>query len=1041
MNTTFQVPLAGQWYRFLILLVLFSTFFIILPVSAEQDLRNSDFSAQTLSIEDGLSQSTVLAIEQDGQGYLWFGTEDGLNKYDGYQFQEYHSRKMDSATLSGNWIHDIHESADGTLWVATSGGLDRLIRATGTVAKLPVPLNMPEFEPWEVYEDRETRLWLTTKTAVFEINPQTGDARQLPLPVSDYRPIFRDAADQLWLGTWGNGLLRYSLTDESFEQIEVFAGSFIRLIHEAEDGKLWLGTENGLRIFDPATRRLAPLPETRHSAALARQHITALHRDRTQRYWIGTRNNGLYLLSADRQDSIHFDASALSSPQISSNTIWSIHEDPAGLLWIGTGTGGGLTLLSPRRFYNSRHDPLISGSLSHNVVWSILEDSQHGLWVGTTDGLNYAPAAATEFLHLDTDDESPVRLTDARVWALMEHPAGVLWGGTLSGGLHRIDTKTMSVQYLRATTNGAGLSSDRIRALLVDRQQNIWIGTDGGGITVYDPRADTFAQYRAGSGDSALSDDRVWALLQDTQGSIWVGTYTGGLNRLDPESGEVEYFVHDSSDPTSIGSDRAWALFEDSRQEIWIGTKDGGLNRYDPECSCFTVYTQSTSALPNNTVYGIQEDDKGTLWLSTNRGISNYDPGNDTFTNYAVGDGLPSNEFNFGAHHRGHDGRMYFGSIKGFSRFDPQKLKRSDFSPSVVVTGFFKGDQQILEDVPDETEIALDVTDKFISFSFAALDYRQSSANRYRFRLHGVDPGWRSTSSQDRRASYSFLPPGSYTFEVRGTNRDGVWSTNVSRIHLTVPQPFWKSWWFRGGLFFALIAGVGSVFYRRYRAQQRLRRLLAEGREQERSDLAHLIHEGPIQVVVGTRQQLELLEANDSRTRKLQQIDTQLEALIRSLRNVCWDLGKPRKLEEMGLATALSDHLQELEDLRQIPNVSLDLGDEEEDLSPAQLLTLYRVAQKAINNVVQHADARNMWIRLSQEQDTIIFEVQDDGKGFRVPTDWLAFGAEHFGILSAMDAIEAVNGHLEIQSSPGQGTLLRVQLHPRRQRWSWFGNG
>ncbi|MFL6263135.1 MAG: two-component regulator propeller domain-containing protein [Thermoanaerobaculia bacterium] len=793
----------------------------------------------------------------------------------------------------------------------------------------------------------------------------------------------------------------------------------VRVIREQADGRLWVGTASGLYVFD-SVRRIFRSFETETLpifAQLGRIHVTALHEDGSGRHWVGTRNDGLFILDIKAGWMAHLTSRLDSPVRLPNDTIWSIVEDPSGLLWLGFGTAGGLGKLTERRFHNEAHNPLDMRSLSHDAVWSILEDRHGGLWVGATGGLNYRAPGAEGFERFQAEQPSRIPLPDSSVWALAESLSGEIWIGTHSSGIVRYDPATSTSKRVDTSLLGK-----EIRVLKTGHDGTIWIGTNGGGLSAFDPRSGTYRTYKTTDPDSGLSDDRIWSVLETRSGELWLGTDGSGIDVFSSDKKTFRHYTSEESNPQTIGSNHVWALYEDRLGRIWVGSKDGGLSLFQKNCGCFRRYTEATHDLPNDTIYGILEDRDGTLWLSTNHGLSNFDPGTEKFVNYDVHDGLPTNEFNFGAYHLNAKGRKLFGSIKGITTFYEIE-RRSNFQPPVVITEFTLASGLAWEELAPNQMLALGPGDDHFSFSFAALDFRSPNANRYEYILQGVDRAWRRADAHKRIASYSFLSPGTYIFKVRGTNRDGRWSEHFATAQVTVPAAFWQRGSFWGALAALALASVLVRLHRRRERYRRLQRRLFEGREAERTEMADLIHEGPIQSIITVRNQIGLPEVRND-----------LEGIVRVLRDICWETARPPKLAELGLATAMYDHISGLKRRRRhLPKVDVYVDEDvDEFLRPSDLVIAYRLFQKGLNNAIQHANATRVLVRVRRVGNSSFLEIEDDGVGFEVPARWSELAPEHYGLLSSFDAVKSIGGKFDVKSKPQAGTVFQAWLPVRR---------
>ncbi|MEW5957144.1 MAG: two-component regulator propeller domain-containing protein [Chloroflexota bacterium] len=825
-----------------------------LPAAVQAQSGNIRF--ERLSIEDGLSQSTVFTIVQDRHGFMWFGTQDGLNKYDGYSFTVYKHDPADPATISDSFVRVIFEDRAGGLWIGTTGGLNKFDPVTETFSR-------------------------------FQNDP--NDPHSLSHNV--IRAIYQDQAGVLWIGTEG-GLDRFDPAGQTFTRFQHQPGDLnslshntVRAIFQSRAGTLWIATEGGgLNKFLPETGTFVAYqndPANPHS--LSHNDVSAVVEDASGKLWITTEGGGLNRFDPASETFTVFVSNPNDPTSLSDNNLRTIYLDQAGQLWIGA-WGGGLnrlnldTVRTGAAFIRYENDPANPHSLSGNQVLSVFEDRGGVMWIGTNGaGLNKFNPVIEAFAHYTNTTSSPNRLSDSMVWSIYEDRGGVIWIGT-SQGLNKLDRAAGSITYYRHDPNNpTSLSSDFVPVVIEGRDGTLWVGADEGGLNKFDRQAGTFTAYRYDPDDPAgLSDDDVWSLYEDSQGILWVGTWGGGLNRLDRDRGVFTRYQHHPDDPRSLSNDVIRAIFEDSRGSLWLGTNGGGLNKFDRAAETFTAYRHSPAdphslsddvvrtiyqdragalwigvdggglnkfdpatetfshyrekdGLPNDTIYGILEDDDGYLWLSTNNGLSKFDPATEIFKNYNASDGLQSNEFNQGAYHRGQDGELFFGGINGFNAFFPDQIRNNPHPPPVVLTAFQIFNQKVRLDQPlaEVGEIKLSYRDSVFSFEFAALDYTAPGKNQYAYMLEGFDQDWVQAGAR-RFATYTDLDGGQYVFRLKGSNNDGVWN-EAPAIHITITPPPWQTGW---AYLLYIAAGLGVVLaYGRYRTASQARELARQRRE------------------------------------------------------------------------------------------------------------------------------------------------------------------------------------------------------------------
>jgi ligand-binding sensor domain-containing protein/signal transduction histidine kinase len=804
-----------------------------------------------LSLEQGLSQSVVTAIVQDRTGFLWLGTQDGLNRYDGNNFRVFRNDSGNAASLGNNYITALAIDGAGYLWAGTNGGgLDRFDPATETFTHFRNNQaddgSLSSDAVTELAVDRQGTLWVgTSGGGLNRYEPESGTFTRFghatadpgSLVYDEVSTITEDSDGALWVGTDG-GLDRLDRATGRFTHFlndpanpNSLNSNHITALAEDSAGDLWVGTlDSGLNRLEDAQRAAsdsttASFQHYRNNpgdeGSLSGDAITALWSDRNERLWIGTNGSGLDRFDAATGRFIFYQppASGGGEGSLLNPSIYAIYEDRGGVLWFGT-FGSGVARYDParRKFSAVRSDPLDPTRLSGKGVWSFAEDREGALWVGTIEGgPNRLDPTTGRFTHYLPNPADPNSLSGPFVMSILEDPDGGLWVGTLGAGLDRLDRETG--KFRRYPDIGPNVTS-----ILRDRAGDTWYATPEG-LVRRRAGGESFTTYHPDPAKTdSISADDATSLYEDSQGVLWVGMFAHGLNALDPARERFTRYGNDPADSHSLPNDTVLAILEGRDGALWVGTT-AGLARLDPalrehprSTDPFTRYTEQ-DGLPNNTVYCIAEDDAGDLWLSTNRGLSRFEPGTATFHNYDVDDGLQATEFNQGACHRRPDGQMLFGGINGYNAFYPDRVHDSSYTPPVVLTGFklfnhevpVGGDSPLQKAIFETDKLLLRYDQDFFSFDFAALDFSAPEQNRYAYMLDGFDKDWNNVG-QRNFANYTGVEPGNYVFRVKGTNSDGVWNEAGTALALTITPPFWQTWWFRGLLGVLAIGAVVGAF-------------------------------------------------------------------------------------------------------------------------------------------------------------------------------------------------------------------------------------
>ncbi len=808
----------------------------LLPLPAAENLK-----FHHLTIEDGLSQNTVNAIAQDRTGYLWIGTQDGLNKYDGTGFVQYKTDPGNPDSLGENYVYCLAIDRHDVMWIGTRGrGLNRFDPKTGRFATFFYdPSNTDAVNDNFIFtllaDPDGTTLWVGTEQNGlnrFDTVRQTSTkfrheaGRADSISGDRITALCRDASGSLWIGTRENGLNLFLEKEGRFLRFShdpadpsSLSDDCVNTIREDRRGNLWIGTRNGLNRLDRGTRTFTVFRhDPANPSSLSHNRVTALHEDRSGRFWVGT-EGGLNLFDRDRLTFSSWKEDAANRYSLSNNDIMNIFEDDNGTLWFGTFTGGLNKLLRPK-FTHIERDPAAPSSLPQNSVWAICVDHEGMVWFGTeSEGLCRWDRTTDTFTTFRNREDDPTSLSSNVVQAIFEDAQKTLWIGTDSG-LNRFDRQTG--RFTRFLDDLRVLASPDCRDIMKitgDRAGNLWLATYGGVCrfvpgTGSDPA--TFSYLVPAAGKNSLSHKRVRTVFQDSTGLFWFGT-ENGLNRYDAAAGRFDLFAHDPARPDSLSHNRVYSVFEDAQGTLWVCTKNG-LNRFDRATGRCRLYSER-DGLSNNTVYGVLADRQGALWMSTNNGLTRLDPATGQTRTFSVDDGLQSNEFNMGSFGQAPDGEMFFGGINGVNAFHPDRITYNTRPPPVVLTTFRKLDKVVMtaRELADCPELHLSYRDNFFSFEFAALDFVAPARNRYAYKMEGFDADWIPCASR-RYAAYTNLSGGRFVFRVKASNNDGVWNETGTAIALVIPPPPWKTWW-AYGLYVTAVLGSFSAYVAWKKAQ------------------------------------------------------------------------------------------------------------------------------------------------------------------------------------------------------------------------------
>jgi ligand-binding sensor domain-containing protein len=971
-----------------------------------------------LTVEDGLSSGSVLSVAQDSRGFIWAGTMDGLNRYDGKRVKIFKSFYRDNFIGASIKITQLCADEYDNLWIGTNNGLyvyNVALDSFRVFYHSPTDKNsLCHNITKALYLDSKKRLWVGTEAGINVIT-RTGNfefqCTSIPLQTKD-------------------SLLLY-----------------INAISESTSGQMLVGTANGLITLSQSNTSSGWQITDNF---LQGNTVSAIAEDQFQNIWAGSITNGIFRISNDHKVVNHFTRNKNIEAGPASNFIRKITRDKNGKLWIGTLKG--LNILDPvsLKFETYANDPADDRTLNFNSIWDIMQDRQGSMWVATFfGGLNISESISTPFKVYRNEGRNTI--SSNVVNPVMNDGHGNLWVGTEAEGLDFIDRKTNVIKQFRYDeSDPASLSSNLVKTLIRDSLNNVWVGMHGGGINVITSSGKKIKEFNSSTGNGALNSNDVIALLYDGKNRVWAGTEENGVNIIDVASGHVQSFEDifpnrrltnkaitclfrdsgnniwigtrqglsrlqaDGSDltgylrnsvPGKMLSDYINCIAEDDQRKIWIGTYEG-LTFYDPDKKTFGTFT-TADGLAGNKVTGILNDDKGNLWISTNRGLSLLDPTRKVWHNFTVEDGLPANVFNYNSYFRDRNGEMFFGTFKGLVEFNPENIQINNDVPSVSVTGLSVNGKSISKsdstgilatNILETKDIQLKYDQNVLTVDYAILNFIKSRKNKSVYKLEGYDADWQTSNSNS--ATFNGLPPGHYRLLIRASNNDGVWTKSPSVLAITILPPPWKTWW-AYTLYALSIVAIAAVIIWFISSRTALRRKLKyehmiSVKQQELHQMkmdfyTHISHEirTPLSLIMGPVEMLQMKAQGKAEDyRLLEMVRTNAERLMK----LATELLEVRKLD--------TGHMKLTIEHRDIVPFAESIFQKFKEMAEKKMITFHFESSEknclmyfdphyleiAISNLLSNAlkftqDGGKVWMKITRRSKEIDIEVHDNGPG------------------------------------------------------------
>lgn len=769
--------------------LLFIPVFLLLFMSSALHAQPHYF--RHYEVEDGLSNNAVICSLLDEKGFLWFGTKDGLNRFDGYHFKIFRHDANDTGSIGSNFIHSLYQDPNGIIWVGTEEGLYQYDEKTETFQPLK---NTPLSEIREIIMDDNGKLWFIGGLILYQYNTIKKQLKMFsPTEYFQATSLAITSRGQLWVATTTGSLKKYDPEKEDFTSFNIFehsppaASQWIEKLHATGKGALLVGTSGqGVKFFDlknDTYKDILTYNEDK-TAIFARDFIPISENE----YWIGT-ESGIFIYNLQTGAYKNLQKQYNDPYSLSDNAVYTFCKDNEGGIWAGTYFGG--LNYYPRQYVTfKKYFPRIGeNSISGNAVREISPDAYGHLWIGTEDGgLNKLDLQTGKFTVFKPDGTSS-GISNSNIHGLLI-TGDTLWIGTFEHGLDLMNIKTGKVFKHYAAQEGKNLKSNFIYCIYQLRSGKVLLGTATG---LYQYEKQNFVPFHH---FPALF---YTTILEDSKGNIWIGTYRNGLYYFNPETKEKLHFKNQPGNRNSLSNNRINCIFEDSNGLIWAAT-EGGLCQLKKDEKSFKRYTYKND-LPSNVIYSILEDEEKNLWISTSKGLVCFSLSTKQINTFTKTNGLLSDQFNYNSAYKSPDGRMYFGSVKGLISFDPKNFKVNHYKPPVYITGFQVFNEELaIQKKGSPLEQSIIQTDTLVlkhnqstfSIDFAALSYTSPEMTAYKYKMEGLDQNWTYLNTK-RKAYYTKLAPGEYTFRIKAANSSGIWNDKETKLFIQVLPPFWKS--------------------------------------------------------------------------------------------------------------------------------------------------------------------------------------------------------------------------------------------------------
>ena len=1051
-------------FRFLVVL------FFVVCTSLKVVGQKTPLVFHHLTVADGLSENTIRAIIEDEKGYMWFGCEDGLNKYNGYEFKIYRNELHNPYSVSSRNITHLFTDSKKRLWVVTSNGLnlyDPLLdifynfNNNKYAALKPLSGNIEG-----ITEDEAGIIWVTTRdNGLFKIVSLDKTPKKMTPPFEqnckhlDFLMPENDST--LLIGSW-DGLFRFNKRTEKFIDLrsQYGRGYEVRNIYKDEKQNLWVSTTEGIKIISKEGVLTRIEHDEKNSNGLGGNNINNVVPYKKDIYLIGIDGLGIDMYDAKKQLFYHY-FDELSSPNLN-----SLYIDSKGDIWAGTYLNGmNYSNTTTNLFVLKKNDINSKHAIQKGIITGFLKDSHHALWISTDGGGIYRRNEGEETI---TRYEAGKKgLTSNVIITIMQDKQNYLWFSSYGGGLYKYDPQLDSFfVYKNDPLDNTTLFNNFTKSM-TDYNDHIWICGYGGGMSSLDRKTNKFKNYLHNDKyPTTISTDWVHTFFIDRDSTLWLGTFDG-IGRYNKETDEFKnFYLKNNSSTNQVDINTIIDINEDSKGNLWLGTMGGGLVWFDKKTGKHYAYTLEKDGLSNNCIKSIIEDNIGNLWLATNNGITKFNVATRKAKAYTVKDGLPHCSFYFNAKYKDEYGKIYFGSNNGYLLIDPMMTGINTRVPPIVITKFKIFNEQIsatssnsplLKDISETNEIVLNYNQNSLTFEFAVLNFNSSQNNQYAYWLEGFDKTWFYSTNQ-RTATYTNLNPGTYIFHVKGSNNDNVWNERGSYIKIIITPPYWKTWWFNLISIALALTLLYLIYIWRTSLIRKQNNILEKTVKQRTSELeeanerletfvykaSHDI-KGPLKSIIG----LTVVGQKDVQDETARNYFDHILKSTRKLDNLLIDLlqiTKVRKtsmqLEKINFNEMVASVLSSFENFPGYEKMKISIEIKETVPFYSDKKLLHSIIQNLIENPIKYLDTKKpeniLDIKISVTKKITELTFTDNGVGISNEHQKNIFdmffkanenaNGTGLGLYIVKTTVEKLQGSIVLESEPGKGSMFTISF-------------